>query len=77
MPRLALATFAVLLAVSAPAAAGPIQDLLDKGFRVVGVSPGQQQDPIIFLGRDSELVACRSYIIIRQQVGQPQCAPVK
>ena len=53
------------------------QDLLDQGFRVVGVVPGVQQDPIVFVARDNQLYACRSFFVVRQMANQPQCLPVK
>lgn len=77
MRRLVLALCVLLGALSAPAAAGQLQDLLDQGFRVVGVVPGVQQDPIVFVARDNQLYACRSFFVVRQMANQPQCLPVK
>jgi len=77
MRRTVLASLALLGAGAAPATAGQLQDLLDEGFRVVGVAPGPQQDPLVFIARDNQLFACRSYVVVRPAAGQSQCTPVR
>ncbi len=74
--RRAVLAAGVLLATVGGAAAGEIQDLLDQGYRVVGVSPGMLNDPILVLAKDNQLVACQSYFVARPQGGKA-CRPLK